>query len=322
MGKFNLYQKTLKSNLAVCILYHNNKIDLSSLLSSINNKQLKILLILDGLKKIKNQKKILKLHKNIIIVPLKKRGISFCRNYGLKYCIEKKIKLLIFLDSDVVAQKDIIENHYMFHGKYKKIPVIAGGVIPTFFHKSVNIFTKIDGILSWLGHIPERKERLVSEPYHLATINMSIKIDIIKKFRIFFDQRLETGEDIKFCKDVRGKGFKILKIPETNVIHKDRENFKEVIKHQAKWGAHQFYTIYKFNFLKLGNFFNILFLFLFPIFVPIISIIITLVSIYPWINKSLMYVRYIAFVYIFVIIKSFYTYTECYKDLLKNLKND
>ena len=25
MGKFNLYQKTLKSNLAVCILYHNNK---------------------------------------------------------------------------------------------------------------------------------------------------------------------------------------------------------------------------------------------------------------------------------------------------------
>ena len=73
MGKFNLSKKALNNNLAICILYHNNKIDLSNLVKSLNNKQIKILVILDGLKKIKNQKKILYLNKNIIIKPLKKK---------------------------------------------------------------------------------------------------------------------------------------------------------------------------------------------------------------------------------------------------------
>ena len=318
MGKSNLSKKTLRNNLAVCILYHNNKIDLSSLIKSINDHQINILIILDGLKKIKNQKKILNLNKNIKIKSLKKSGISFCRNYGLKYCIKNKIKLLIFLDSDIIANNTVIPSHIKFNNKYKKIPIIAGGVIPTFFRKNVNIFTKIDGLLSWLGHIPEKKERLIFEPYHLATINMIKKIDIIKKNKITFDQKLKTGEDIKFCKDVRKKGFDILKIPNANVIHSDRENFKEVLKHQSMWGKHQFYTIYKFNFLKLGKLFNILFLFLFPIFMPLISILITFISIYPWINKSIFYIRYIVLIYVFVIIKSFYTYLECYRDFLKN----
>ena len=75
MGKSNLSKKTLRNNLAVCILYHNNKIDLSSLIKSINDHQINILIILDGLKKIKNQKKILNLNKNIKIKSLKKSGI-------------------------------------------------------------------------------------------------------------------------------------------------------------------------------------------------------------------------------------------------------
>ena len=106
--------KTLRNNLAVCILYHNNKIDLSSLIKSINDHQINILIILDGLKKIKNQKKILNLNKNIKIKSLKKSGISFCRNYGLKYCIKNKIKLLIFLDSDIIANKTVIPSHIKY----------------------------------------------------------------------------------------------------------------------------------------------------------------------------------------------------------------
>ena len=50
MGKFNLSKKALK-NLAICILYHNNNIDLSNLIKKINNKEIKILIILDGLEK-------------------------------------------------------------------------------------------------------------------------------------------------------------------------------------------------------------------------------------------------------------------------------
>ena len=317
MGKFNLSKKALK-NLAICILYHNNNIDLSNLIKSINNKEIKILIILDGLRKIKNQNKILNSNKNIILKPVKRGGISFCRNFGINYCIKKNLRLLIFLDSDVTAEKNIIKNHIKFHNLYNNVPVIAGGVIPTFFQKKVNIFTKLDGILSWLGHIPENKERIIFEPYHLATINMSLKINVIKKLRLSFNEKLKTGEDIKFCKDVRSKGYNILKIPNTNVHHMDRENFKEVFEHQSKWGKHQFYTAYKFNFLKLGKMFNLIFILLYPLMMPFLALFITLISLYPWVKESIFYIRYIVFVYIVVMIKSFYTYLECFKDLQKN----
>ncbi len=316
MGKFNLSKKTL----VICILYHNKKLDLSKLISSINDNQVKILIILDGLKKIKNQKKIFKLHRNIIIRPQKKSGISFCRNYGLNFCIKNKIQLLVFLDSDVIACKNVIKNHYYFHKKYKKIPIISGGVIPTFFKKKVNIFTKLDGMLSWLAHIPEKKEKLIKEPFHLATVNTSIKISFVKKFNLFFDERLQTGEDIKFCKDFRSKGFKIMKIPNSDVLHQDRNSFKEVLKHQSLWGRHQFYTVYKFNFLKLGKIFNIFFMCLFPFIMPILSIFLTLISIYPWIKQSLFYIKYIVLIYLLISFKSYYTYLECYDDFKKKLR--
>lgn len=317
MGKFNLPKKTLKSNLIICILYHNNKIDLSNLIKSLNNNQVKILIILDGLKKINNQDKIINLNKNIVIKPLKKGGISYCRNYGLKYSKINNFEILFFLDSDVTAEKNIIEQHLKFHRKYKNVPVIAGGVVPSFFHSNVNIFTKLDGLLSWLGHIPEKKERIIFEPYHLATINMSIKIKKIIKFKIFFDEKLRTGEDIKFCKEIRKKGYNILKIPNANVLHADRKNFKDVLIHQAQWGRHQFYTIYKYKFLNWRKFYNFIFMLLFPLLMPFLALMITFISIYPWLKSSIFYLRYIFIVYIFVIIKSFYTFLECYKDLQK-----
>ena len=62
---------------------------------------------------------------------------------------------------------------------------------------------------------------------------MSLKVNVIKKLRLSFNEKLKTGEDIKFCKDVRSKGYNILKIPNTNVHHMDRENFKEVFEHHV-----------------------------------------------------------------------------------------
>ena len=194
---------------------------------------------------------------------------------------------------------------------------MAGGVIPTFFWKKSNIFTKLDGIMSWLGHIPDNKFQLIKEPYHLATVNMSIKIDFIKKNKILFDEKLLTGEDIIFSRDVRKKGGDIAKIPNSNVYHKDRTSFKNVLNHQAEWGRHQFFTVYKYNLGNFNLFSQLIFLIFYPIFLPLISILFTIISLKPWINYSLKYCKYFFLVYLFVLFKGIYTYLEFLNNLIK-----
>ncbi len=317
MGKSFISKKTLDKSI-ICILYHNKLVDLSGLIKSLLNfNKINIHIIVDGLTNINNEKKIRKLSKKIKITFLKKKGISYCRNYALKHAIKDDYKILLFLDSDILPEKKLFFNHLKFHNKYKNIPILAGGVIPTFFKKKSDIFTTLDGIMSWLGHIPKKKFQIIKEPYHLATLNMSIKIDFIKKNKIFFDEKLSTGEDIIFCRHVRNKGKDIGIIPNSNVHHQDRIGFKDVLKHQAEWGRHQFYTVYKYNLKNFNFFYKFIFFIFYPLFLPIISVVFASISIKPWINYSLKYFKYFFLVYLFVFFKGIYTYLEFFNYLKK-----
>ena len=101
-------------------------------------------------------------------------------------------------------------------------------------------------MLSWFGAIDLGYDREVRFPYHIPTLNMSIKTNFLRKKKIKFNNKLKTGEDLQFCKDVRKAKGKILSISNSSVFHNDRKNFKEVFEHQSNWGRHQFYTFYKF----------------------------------------------------------------------------
>ena len=317
MGKSFISKKTLEQSI-VCILYHNKLVDLSRLIKSLLNfKKINIHIIVDGLRNINNEKKIRKLSKKIKITFLKKNGISYCRNYALKNAIKDNYKILLFLDSDILPEKNLFFNHLKFHNMFKNIPILAGGVIPTFFKKKSGIFTKLDGIMSWLGHIPKKNFQIIKEPYHLATLNMSIKIDFIKKNKIFFDEQLSTGEDIIFCRHVRDKGKDIAIIPNSNVHHQDRTGLKDVLKHQAEWGRHQFYTVYKYNFKNFNFLYKLIFFIFYPLFLPIISVLFASISIKPWINYSLKYSKYFLLIYLFVLFKGIYTYLEFFNYLKK-----
>ena len=95
MGKSFISKKTLEHSI-VCILYHNKLVDLSRLIKSLLNfKKINIHIIVDGLRNINNEKKIRKLSKKIKITFLKKKGISYCRNYALKYAIKDDYKILL-----------------------------------------------------------------------------------------------------------------------------------------------------------------------------------------------------------------------------------
>ncbi|WP_435152088.1 glycosyltransferase [Candidatus Pelagibacter bacterium nBUS_44] len=323
MAKYNLSKKTRVSNLLICILYHDVKTDLLSLIKNINlNKNISILIVVDGKKKIKNKELILKLNKRIkFLYSLQKKTVAHNRNLGLLHA-KNKFDTILYIDSDVIPEKKIANYHLNFHSKNKLISIIGGPVIPSFFKNNFNIWEVLDGCLSWFTSIKPNFKRNIDRPYHLPTCNLSIKMNFLIDNQIFFDEKLETGEDVDLCNKVREKNGKIMLINKAKVYHQDRKNFKDFFNHHAKWGRHQYYTLYKKKFFHLTGriIFYSFFLIFYPIFMPIINLISTLLTIFPWVKSNIKFIFLLLPTYIVHLIKGFFTYFEFLKDLM-NTKN-
>jgi hypothetical protein len=325
MAKFNLSKKTaIKKKVLICILYHDKNCDLAVLFKKLNlEKDFEFLIILDGVEKIKNQKKILKKIKNIKILKAKKvkNSLPFNRNRAIKFLKEKHF-LLIFLDSDIQPTKNLIVNHLNFHLKKREIAVAGGEVIPSFKMKVKSFWEILDGCMSWFTSIYYGKNRIISFPYHLPTCNMSIKSNLFRS-KILFDENLATGEDANFCDDVRKAGKKIELISDAKIYHKDRVKFFDFFNHQLKWGTHQYYTLYKKKFFRKSydKIFYIFFIIFFPFLMPITNMIYALLITLPWIKKNYLFTLIFPFVTIVYFLKGVMTYRESFFDFKKNFFN-
>ena len=316
MAKYNLFKKTKLKKVLVCILYHDTKINLFSLIKKIElNENHIILIIVDGKKFIKNKKKILSLNKKIkFIYSLKKKTVAYNRNLGL-HNAKNKFDIILYLDSDVIPEKKIITKHLKYHNQYINIPLLGGVVIPSFFKNDFNLWEILDGCLSWFTSIDNNLNKMINKPYHLPTCNLSIKINFLTKNKISFDEKLKTGEDVDLCNKIRDKNGKIMLIKNTSVLHNDRKNFKGFFNHHANWGRHQYYTLYKKKYFDIigKNFFNITFLFVYPFLMPIINLIATFLIIFPWIKFKLRFALLLIPAYAIHLIKGFFTYLEFLK---------
>ena len=325
MGKFNLSKEARLTNFLICILYHDINCNLETLIKKINvNKKHTILIILDKVNTIYNKSEILKKNKNIkfIYSTKKNNSVPFNRNLGLSYAY-KNFNIILYIDSDIIPKKNLVLNHVKGHLNYKDAAIIGGHIIPDFFKSKKNIWTVLDGCLSWFTSIPEDSNRFINFPYHLPTCNMSIKMNFVKKYKLKFNTNLNTGEDVDFCNQVRYKKKKILLIKNATVMHKDRSTFYSFFTHQMKWGRHQFYTLYKNNFLssKSDIVFNFIFNFIFIIFylpfMPIINFLTTLLALYPWVKYNVLYSVLIVPMYIAYLFKGFFTYLESINSFCK-----
>jgi len=316
MAKYNLFKKTKLKKVLVCILYHDTTINLFALIKKIDlKKKHKILIIVDGKKFIKNKKKILSLSTKIkFIYSLKKKTVAYNRNLGLNNA-KNKFDIILYLDSDVIPEKKIITKHLNYHNQYINIPVLGGAVIPSFFKNNNNLWEILDGCLSWFTSIDTNLNRMVNKPYHLPTCNLSIKINFLTKNKISFDEKLKTGEDVDLCNKIRDKKGKMMLIKNARVLHNDRKNFKGFFNHHAKWGRHQYYTLYKKKYFDIigKNFFNITFLFIYPFLMPIINLIATFLIVFPWIKFKPRFALVLIPAYAIHLIKGFFTYLEFLK---------
>ena len=313
MAKSDLPKKTrINKKVLIAILYHDKKISLLNLIKELDpKKNEKVLVVLD---KIKNLSQEIKIKKRFNVKFLTtnnfKNQIPKNRNLALKYI--KDYFLILFIDSDIKPSKNLVNEHVNFHSLNKNIHAVGGEISPSFKIKFKNIWHMLDGCMSWFTSVGTKKYNLIKFPYHLPTSNLSIKCDFLRKKKIFFNEKLETGEDVDFCNQLRKKGGTIALINNAKVVHFDRSNFISFFKHQIKWGFHQYYTLYSSNFRNslVTKLYSFLFLLLYPLLMPFINFISSILVIFPWVKKNPFYIVLFPLIFITYIFKGVATYIE------------
>ena len=305
----------MKGRVLICILIHLKPKNFKYLQRIKLNKNDQLLIIFDKINLKFDKKKF----KNVKVIKGNKKNnpVPYYRNLAIKYA-KKKFENVLFIDSDTVPTKDIVNKHYNAHKKFKSIPLIGGAVKPSYSLKYKSVWEFFDGICSWFTSIEPKNDRIISKPYHLPTCNLSIKTNYLKKHKIYFDEKLRTGEDVDLCNKFRSKNLKLMLIKNASIIHQDRIGFIEFLNHQLEWGKHHYYLRYKKLIFKDNKFLLFLFfLFVYPFIFPFFNFVMTYYTIVPWIKKNFLFSLNFVPIYMVYFIKSLSTYMEFLRDLIK-----
>ena len=312
MAKLDLSKKALKKKILLCILYHNKKINLKKLLNNIQLSLVgEVLIINDGIDyyfRKNNLKKI-----KFINQPKQKYSISINRNFGLNYAKKNKFELLLFLDSDVIPQRNLVLNHLKSHTKNSCLFAVGGPVLPSANFNNMNFWEFLDGRLSWFTSIDINTSHYVNWPYHLPTCNLSIRVKEFFKKKIKFNEKIETGEDADLFDQIRKFKLKAYFDNSCKVKHIDRKNFLSFFNHHLRWGKHQYYNLFKLEKKKQ----KFLFIIIFPIIYPFLVLLQTFFVIKKWCLKNFLYIFLLPiFIFVFAF-KSLATYFEGCRSFFK-----
>jgi len=232
----------------------------------------------------------------------KNLGISASRNTALRICRERKADIVIMIDSDCEPFADFISEHIRLHSKYPDAACIGGGIIG----KGEGIWAKLDNVISWVHSMPDGNLHEVHKPYHLPTTNFSVKLSSIPDRDAVFNERLSTGEDALFIREMQDSGKIVLFSPKPQILHHDRNSLIDVIKHHYVWGHHQY-------FVQLGGDlsrrcfslrYRIPFLFFFLAAFPFFALLGSILNIIPWLKYRPVYILFYPFFLMIWIIKS------------------
>jgi len=215
------------------------------------------------------------------------RGPAEARNTGLAWCKEAGAEIVILLDSDCLAKPGFVEAHIRLHGENPGQACIGGAIQG----QGEGVWAHLDALMSWFSSVPGTPARIVNEPYHLPTTNMSLKMNSLPAPGQTFNPRLKTGEDVAFIKDLRRRGETILFSPEPEIIHRDRRSAAGFFRHQHRWGLHTY--VVRFGEQSLSPWRRGLFVLGFIPGLPVYVVLTTLLNIVPWLRRSPGYLVYI-----------------------------
>jgi len=228
-------------------------------------------------------------------------GIGAARNSIIKWCRENKIEIVIMIDSDCLPLDGFVEEHLKLHYNDSEAACYGGGIIGI----GKGFWAKVDGIMSWVHSIPQGGEKEVKEPYLLPGTNISFKVSCFEDKKKVFNDRLLTGEDALLIRNLRKKGKKIMFSSKPKIHHKDRDNFKDVVKHSYIWGGHLYLIQFGNNFskkaLKLSR--RILFCIFFLVLSPFFVLSGSIFTMVPWLKIRVNTLKYFPVIILLWIVK-------------------
>jgi glycosyltransferase involved in cell wall biosynthesis len=214
------------------------------------------------------------------------KGAAAARNTGLQWCVEQDAEIAILLDCDCLVESGFVQMHCQLHAHHVDTVCIGGAIEGI----GKGIWAHLDNLMSWFTSVPNSPMREVKGLYHIPTTNMSLKLKNLSQEMPLFDARLRTGEDVRFIKLLQAAGYPILFSPQPEIKHCDRQSFKDFIHHQYRWGLHAFIIRggkHEWHFLI-----RLLIASLVCLLLPIFAIAASIITIFPWAQRSLTYLKY------------------------------
>lgn len=214
------------------------------------------------------------------------RGPGAARNTALAWCRDAGVELIILLDSDCRVEPGFVAGHIALHHEHPDAACIGGAIQG----EGRGLAARLDGIMSWFTSIPKTPTHEVTEPLHLPTTNMSLKLDRLPAKADVFDPNLRTGEDVALIKSLRRQGQKILFTPEPMIYHSDRENIKAFLNHQMRWAIHTYAV--RFGYARPRRLLRVFLFASFLLALPLFALYASWLNIQPWLSTDKRYVAY------------------------------
>lgn len=160
-----------------------------------------------------------KIKTKITIVRSQSKGAGRARNIGIK---KAKGQIIVFLDDDVVADKDLIKSHVEAYGN-KSIGAVCGRVITR--GQKIEADNQQTGRIKWWGEFTDGFSSSVSQEVTTAiTCNSSWRCDVLGRIG-GFDEKLDLiREDSDLSLRTIAEGYKIAFIPKALAYHHRAES--------------------------------------------------------------------------------------------------
>lgn len=222
------------------------------------------------------------------------RGVAAARNTALGWCHRNRIDLVLMIDSDCEPSPDFVREHLRLHAAHPEVACI-GAQVEGIGH---GFWAWVDRVTTWVHLTGAEGE--VRHPYHLGATNMSVKLARLRGRAGVFEERLATGEDALFIRELRRNGERVFFSHSPRIVHHDRETFRGVLWHHYQYGQHQY-------FVQLGDhlaprcfdpLYRLAFTLLFAPLVPIFALAGSALNLAPWLRTRPSYVACYPFLYL------------------------
>jgi glycosyltransferase involved in cell wall biosynthesis len=170
----------------------------------------------------------------IVIIPTGNVPVAVKRNIGVRYS-RGHARYLAFLDSDSFPHTDWLKKAVVYFAD-RQIAAVGG---PNVSPDNEELRRIISGYvyeskMAFGGGAMRHKVSGTRFRDELPTCNLVIRKKIFEELR--FDENFQAAEDLKLCREIIGKGHKILFAKDVQVWHHRRKIFVPVLKQVYFYG--------------------------------------------------------------------------------------